>query len=188
MKKIIIGLVGETGSGKDTVAEYLKENYGATLMRFADPIKETLSIYFDKLSKEDQQWLYLVFKERFGEDILCRAMKKRIEEEKNHLIVVNGLRMPCDYDFIREFSGAKILYVTIDQKLRWKRVLNRNEKSDDNISFEKFQELDQKPTEIHIKEIGEKADKTIYNEKGLDYLFSQVDDFMQELGIEKIKK
>ncbi len=188
MKKTIIGLVGETGSGKDTVAEYLKKNYGAKLMRFADPIKETLSIYFDKLSKEDQQWLYLAFKERFGEDILCRAMEKRIENEKSPLIVVNGLRMPCDYEFIKRFPSAKVLYVTANQKLRWERVKKRGEKTDDNIPFEKFQQIDQKPTEIHIGEIGKKADKIIYNEKDLNYLLSEVDGFMESLGIKKISK
>jgi dephospho-CoA kinase len=186
MEKKIIGLVGETGSGKDTVAEYLKDYYGAKLMRFADPIKETLSIYFDQLSKEDQQWLYLVFKERFGDDILCRAIEKDIEATKG-LIVVNGLRMPCDYDFIRKYPEAKILYITANQEIRWKRTTKRGEKSDDNISFEKFQELDQKPTEIHIPEIGQKADKTIMNEKDLNYLFSEVDKFMAELGVNKVK-
>ncbi len=185
MKKIIIGLVGETGSGKDTVAEYLKKKYGAKLMRFADPIKETLSIYFDKLSKEDQQWLYLAFKKRFGEDILCRALEKRIEKEESSLIVVNGLRMPCDYEFIKRFSCSKVLYITANQKLRWERVRKRGEKTDDNIPFEKFQQIDQKPTEIHIGEIGRKADKIIYNEKDLDYLLSEVDKFMENLKLKK---
>ena len=88
-QKIIIGLLGETGSGKDTVAKYLKEKYGAKLMRFADPIKDTLSIYFDKLSKEDQAWLYLVFKNRFGDDILSKAMAKRVDDVSGQFVVIN---------------------------------------------------------------------------------------------------
>lgn len=185
MKKIIIGLVGETGSGKDTVAEYLEKEYGAKLMRFADPIKDTLSIYFDKLSKEDQQWLYLVFKARFGEDILSRAMAKRVEDSKDELIIINGVRMPSDYDFVKNYEGAQVLYVTIDQKIRWERIANRGEKSDDKISFEKFQELDRQETEKYIPEIGAKADKTIRNEKDLNYLLTEVDNYMNELGVSR---
>ncbi len=184
-QKIIIGLLGETGSGKDTVAEYLKEKYGAKLMRFADPIKDTLSIYFDKLSKEDQAWLYLVFKNRFGEDILSRAMAKRVNDEESPLIIINGVRMPSDYDFVKKYPNSQVLYITASEKTRWQRVTSRGEKSDDNIALEKFRELDQVETEAHIPEIGSKADKTIYNEKDLDYLLSEADAYMAKLGFSK---
>lgn len=179
MKKIIIGLVGETGSGKDTVATYLAEKYGVRLRRFANPIKDTLSIFFDKLSKEDQQWLYSKFKERFGEDVLCRAMGKRIAQDPDGIIMVNGMRMMCDYDFIKSYENSHILYVTADAKTRWQRVVNRNEKTDDQVSFEKFQEIDSAETEVHIPEIGAKADFTIVNDKDLDYLLSKTDEFMK---------
>ena len=43
-KKIVIGLVGEAGSGKDAVAEYLGEKHKAVLLRFADPLREALSL------------------------------------------------------------------------------------------------------------------------------------------------
>jgi dephospho-CoA kinase len=185
MKKTIVGLLGETGSGKDTVAEYLKEEYGAKLMRFADPMKETLSIYFDKLSKADQSWLYLVFKERFGEDVLSRAMAKRVEDEKSSLIVINGLRMPSDYDFVKKYPDSYVLYITLDQKIRWERVASRGEKTDDKISFKKFQELDRQETEVHISEVGAKADKKINNDKDLNYLLSEVDKYMTEVGVSR---
>ncbi|MFO7807523.1 MAG: AAA family ATPase [Candidatus Moraniibacteriota bacterium] len=185
MKKTIIGLVGEVGSGKDTVGEYLEKEYGAKQVRFADPIKETLSIYFDKLSREDQQWLFLAFQERFGGDILSRAIRKKIEEDPASIIVVNGLRMPPDYDFIRGFENNHILYVTASQETRWKRSSKRDEKSDDNGDFQHFQKIDKKPTEIHVPEIGAKADYTIENEKDLEYLLGETDKFMQSIGLEK---
>lgn len=184
-QKIIIGLLGETGSGKDTVAKYLEEKYKAKLMRFADPIKDTLSIYFDKLSKEDQAWLYLVFKNRFGEDILSKAMAKRVDDEESQLIIINGVRMPSDYDFVKKYPNSQVLYITASENTRWQRVASRGEKSDDNITIEKFKELDRVETEVHIPEIGAKADKTIHNEKDLDYLLNEVDQYMKDLGLEK---
>jgi len=184
-QKIIIGLLGETGSGKDTVAKYLKEKYDAKLMRFADPIKDTLSIYFDKLSKEDQAWLYLVFKNRFGEDILSKAMAKRVDDEKNQLIVINGVRMPSDYEFVKKYPDSQVLYITASENTRWQRVASRGEKSDDNIAIGKFRELDREETEIHVPEIGSRADKTIHNEKDLEYLLNEVDAYMADLGVKK---
>jgi dephospho-CoA kinase len=180
-KKIVIGLVGETGSGKDTVANYLAEKYGVKLMRFADPLNDTLKIYFDEISKQDQQWLAMVFRERFGNDILGRALRKKIESGEG-IISVNGLRMPEDYDFVKSFANSFVIYITANQKLRWERVYHRGEKSDDSVDFAKFQEIEKAKTEVHIPEIGAKADFLVRNEKDLAYLLSEVDKIMAEIS------
>jgi len=176
-KKLIIGLVGETGSGKDTVAKYLAEKYGAHLMRFADPLKDTLKIYFDEISKKDQQWLALEFRKRFGNDILGKALRKKIENGEG-IISINGLRMPEDYTFVKSFENSFVIYITADQELRWKRTTTRGEKTDDNMSFDSFKETEKVETEIHIPEIGAKADFTIRNEKDLEHLLSETDKIM----------
>lgn len=44
--KEVIGLVGFAGSGKDTVGQYLVENYGFTSIAFADPLKDCLAAMF----------------------------------------------------------------------------------------------------------------------------------------------
>ncbi|MCK5080665.1 MAG: AAA family ATPase [Candidatus Moranbacteria bacterium] len=186
MKKIVIGLVGEVGSGKDTVGKYLEEKYGAKQVRFADPIKDTLSIYFDKLSRVDQQWLFLAFQERFGDDILSRAIRKKIEDEEHSIVVVNGLRMPPDLAFIRSFENNKILYVTASTKTRWERASKRDEKSDDSTTFENFEKIELKPTEINVPKIGAEADTRIDNEKDLEHLLVETDKFMNSLEFQKI--
>ena len=188
MNQIIIGLVGEACSGKDTVASYLESEYGANLCRFANPIKDTLRIYFDKLSREDQQWLYLAFKERFGDDILCRAMRKRLSVDDSKIIVINGLRMLCDYDFIKSYPKSHILYVTADEKVRWERSKRRKEKTDDDVPFDEFRKMEETETEINIPKIGAKADKKIVNYKDTEYLLGEAEKFMTEIGAEKLKK
>ena len=44
---MIIGLAGKKGSGKDTIADYLCEQYGFIKYGFGDPIKEIGRIMFD---------------------------------------------------------------------------------------------------------------------------------------------
>lgn len=180
MKKIVVGLLGESGSGKDTVANYLEEKYGAKLMRFADPLKEILGIFFDKISREDQQWLALELRNRFGNDIFPKALMRKIENE-NGLVVVNGIRFWEDYDFIKNFTPGYTIYVTADQVMRWQRSSKRGEKSDDNANLKKFQELEQAETEVHIPEIGTKADFVIRNEKDLEYLLKATDEVMEKI-------
>ncbi len=181
MAKIIIGLVGETGSGKDTVAHYLKRRYDVQLLRFSLPLKKTLDLFFNKSSKEDQSWLYTVFKERFGEDVLHQGVRRYVEQHDG-IMCVNGMRMMKDLDFIRSFKNNYIIYVTADQELRWKRVVGRGEKSDDKQSLEDFQKFEATAeTEKNIPAIGAQADFTIKNDGSMDELLWQVDDAMKEI-------
>jgi dephospho-CoA kinase len=179
-RRIVIGLVGSTGSGKDTVANYLKEKHGVQKMRFADPLKETLAIYFDKFSKEDQSWLAVQFRNRFGDDILSRALRKRIDNGEG-IIMINGVRFWEDFHFVKSYSDSYVIFIDVPQKLRWERTINRGEKSDDAMSFEKFKETEQVETEKYVSAIGERADFRIKNDKDLAHLLSEVDRVMEEI-------
>lgn len=179
--KIVIGLVGETGSGKDTVAHYLKRRYDVDLLRFSRPLKKTLDLFFDKSSKEDQAWLYDVFKERFGEDVLHRGVVQYVAHH-NGIMAINGMRMMMDLEFIRSFENSYIMYITADQKLRWQRVTSRGEKSDDDQTFEEFKKFESSSdTEKAIPKIGKDADFVVKNEGSMDDLLWQVDDAMKEI-------
>ena len=180
-KKIIIGLVGESGSGKDTAADYLKHQHQAILMRFADPLRETLGLYIDDISREDLQWLSFELRNRFGNKVLSKALRKRIEDMDQGLIVINGMRIAEDYDFVKSFESAYVLYTTLDQKARWQRICDRKEKSDDSVSFEKFQEMEQAEIEIQIPKIGQKADYRIENTGTKEELFQKVDETIDRI-------
>lgn len=179
-KQVIIGLVGESGAGKDTVADYLKHRYDATLLRFSDPLKKTLSMLVERPSREDQAWLAMALKNRFGKDVLFRMLAKQMVDST--LISLNGLRYKEDEDFLRSFPNNVLIYVTSNPKLRWERSTKRGEKSDDNISFEEFMKLETTlETERAIVSLGKEAEYTVYNDSTLEDLFVKVDDIMREV-------
>ncbi len=163
MKKII-GIVGETGSGKDTICRYLKKKIkkNVFVFRFSQPLTQVLRIFFDEVKKEDQQWLGRILRQRFGNNILGEAIKKKIKNIKKGIVILNGIRALEEAKMIKNLGG-KIIYITADSKLRWQRVRKRGEKKDDLISFKKFLELERAKTEILIQKIGEKADFKIEN-------------------------
>ncbi|MCK4635937.1 MAG: hypothetical protein KAT32_03660 [Candidatus Moranbacteria bacterium] len=180
-KKIVIGLVGETGSGKDTVADYLKRKYDVHLLRFSLPLKKALKFFFESPKKSDQSWLYQVFKERFGEEILHLGIKRFIEQH-NGIMCINGLRMPKDFEFVKSLENSYVIYITADQKLRWQRAYCRGEKADDKQCFGDFQEFEANAeTEKAVPEIGSQADFMIKNESTMDYLLTEVDKAMEEI-------
>ncbi len=163
-EKKIIGLVGETGAGKDIFSSLILKNFPNTkFFRFSETLSDILGLFFDDIKKEDQQWLANTLRDRFGEDILLKSIAKKIEKEEG-LVLLNGIRVREELDFIKDIGGI-IVYITAGQKLRWERVRKRGERGDDDVSYEKFLEIDSGRTEQQIKELGKMADIVIKNDK-----------------------
>jgi len=173
MKKII-GIVGETGSGKDTFCDYLKKiKRNVFVFRFSQPLTEALSIFFDEVKKEDQQWLAPALRERFGNNILGEAIKKKIKNIKRGIIILNGIRAFEEAKMIKNLGG-KIVYITADSKTRWQRIQNRGEKKDDKVSYQKFLKMEKAASEILISEMGRKADFRIENNGSKEDLYRSI--------------
>ena len=180
MRKII-GLVGETGAGKDTFADYVAEkNKDVFVFRFSQPLTEALKIFLEEIKKEDQQWLATCLRERFGKDILAQAIKKKIKSIREGIIILNGVRMWEEYEMIRGLKG-RIIYITASPKIRWQRLQTRKEKKDDKISYKKFLKLEKAETEILIPKIGEKADFKIENNKTRKDFYQKIDHTLKKL-------
>ena len=174
MAKKLIGLTGEIGSGKDTFCVYVKQNYQDVFtFRFSDALTDVLKIFFDAIKREDQQWLGSMLKERFGGDILVRALVKKANNIKDGIIILNGIRAEGEAKAIKE-NGGKIIYVTAEQKTRWERVKIRGEKADDDISYEKFLEVEKAVTELPITGIGKSADFKIENNGSKELFYQQI--------------
>lgn len=155
-KRIVIGLVGETGGGKDDFCNYLKRNYKDVFcFRFSDPLTEILKVIFNDIRKEDEQWLALVLRKKFGSSVLAEDIKRKVKNIKAGIICINGVRFWDDYQMVRELGG-KVVYITAKPKIRWQRIRKRSEKEDDNVSYRKFLKIEKAKTEILIPEIGKK--------------------------------
>ncbi len=172
-EKQIIGIIGENGSGKDTFCGFFQKHLPeAEFLKFSDPLVAVLKIFFKEVSREDMQWLANNLRERFGGDILTKAIERKIENSEKSVFVLNGLRVMDDYLFLQK-KGGKLVYVTADERTRWERLQKRNEKKDDNVSFEEFLEREKDSTEKEIPEIGENAEFFIDNNGDLDNLETQ---------------
>lgn len=162
------------GSGKDTFCQYAKENYpDVCILKFSDALTEILKMFFDSVKREDQQWLGEELRNRFGKDILLRALIKKANKIENGIVILNGVRKMGEVEAIKE-NGGKVVYITADQKLRWERVKVRGEKSDDDVPFEKFVEMGKAEAEVNIPEVGAQADFKIENNGTKEEFFAKV--------------
>jgi len=180
MKKIL-ALTGETGAGKDTFCEYAQKTFPLTFsFRFSDPLFEVLKIFFEEIKKQDQQWLATALRARFGNNILGEVIIKKIKKINEGLIIVNGIRMLEELELVKRLGG-KIVYITAVPKIRWQRIQKRGEKKDDNVSFEKFLEIEEAPTEILISQVGQKADFKIENNGSKESFYQKVEKIINKL-------
>lgn len=172
---MVIGLVGEKLSGKDTTANYLAEKYSAEHFRFSHILDDILVSLDLEHSRGNEITLGLGLRKIFGEHVLVNALQKRLEGSSANIKVVNGIRMD-EFEVVKGWPAAKIIYITAPVELRFERYQQRHEKTDDAaMDFESFKKQEQGPTEVGIPALGARADFKIENLGSLEYLYSKVD-------------
>ncbi len=181
MKKIIIGLTGEMGAGKDTFCDHIVKvsQEPVFCFKFSNPLSEVLNVFFDEVTRDDQQWLGVVLRERFGEDILAKALLKKINSIDKGIILLNGIRYWQEYNMVKDLGG-RMIYITADSKIRWQRLQKRGEKADDSAPYEEFLKKEKGKTELLINKIGEKSNFKIENNGSLEEFHQKIDKVMNK--------
>ncbi len=180
--KMIIGLVGEKGGGKETFVSCLKElGRPVKHLRFSDillDIVKQLEIPKEKVERWQLQDLAVALDKIFGKGSLTRAMKQRLQKYENELVILDGIRWRTDAEMLRELPNNLLVYVTADPKVRYERAKRRNEKAGEGeMSFDKFMGEERVETEIYIPEIGKTADAKIENNGTLEEFRQKVEEF-----------
>jgi dephospho-CoA kinase len=182
---LILAICGDKLGGKDTVTKYLSEKYGAEQIRYSDILNELLSILGLPNSRENNIRIATALRQEFGAGILNYALGERIKKSGAEFIILNGYRFPEELTALKEI-GAITLYVTAPENLRYQRFMQRKEKADDaQQTLAQFQEQEQAPTEVHIKQLGAQADYKIGNTGSLEDLHQQIDQLMSKLNHER---
>jgi dephospho-CoA kinase len=181
-KKIIIGLAGEIASGKTTATEYLKEKYNAVSFRFSDPLREILKILYLPETRENLQYLSIILRKQFGEDVLSKAIAEKIKNSDKNLIVIEGIRRINDMEYTRDLPNFYLIYLKSETKKRFDRVSQRTENLDDKgKTWEEFQKDEQRDTEQTIRKTLEVANFIIENDKELKNLYNEIDEIMKKI-------
>ncbi len=169
-EKLVIGIVGEKGGGKETVGNILIELLSpkrVIRVRSSDILRETLIQWDIPLTRHNQQHVAIVMNEGFGLGTLSKAVRKRIDVLDADIVLFDGIRWESDAELLHAFTHHKLIYVTADAKTRYERSVRRNEKADESsVTFQQFMQEELARTETNIPTIGKTADYTIINEQG----------------------
>jgi len=127
---ILIGIAGKARSGKDTIAEYMVNEYGAHRYALADPLKEAISVatgiplddFYNEEKKEIENPFWGLspryFAQHFGTECMRHQFRedfwlKRAELEYVRVLqechpaffVIPDIRFENEVDWIREMGG-----------------------------------------------------------------------------------
>jgi dephospho-CoA kinase len=183
-RKLIIGLIGEKGAGKGTVAEYLLEKYGAVHFGTSKILRRTLEDLHLPVTRDNRVKLALVLKEGYGPSVIIDSLIQDMEKSSADLIIADGIRMHGDVEpFQKKYQdNFYLVYVTADLRLRFERTKARKEKDgEENATLEQFLEEEGKLTEISIHEIGRSAQFKMNNNGTAEELKKQTEEMMEKI-------
>jgi len=182
----IIGIVGMQGAGKSYASEYIRRTYGGDHIKLSDCLSDVLKVLSLKKTRDNQINLSVILRQGFGEDIMSHATAARAKSSEGPVVLIDGIRRVEDLESFKTLPNFMLIAVEADPNVRFERQTMRREKTDDaQLTWEKFQEIEQAPTEVTIPDVLAKADKTITNNGSKEEFEAKTDELMAELGIQK---
>ncbi|MFH1200932.1 MAG: AAA family ATPase [bacterium] len=183
MSKIILALVGQIASGKDTVAEYIVTKYGGVSLSFSQPLRDILNRTFLSINRTNMSWLGQTLVDRFGVDTISKIIGKEIEASDKKIFVLPNIRREGDVAYFKDWPGYILVGVKTDPKICYERLIKRNQNTDDQAkTWEEFQKDLQLSTEVAIDDLIKKSSAQIDNNGTLEDLHKQVDEIIKKLS------
>jgi dephospho-CoA kinase len=168
----IIGVAGTNGSGKDTVGHMLAERHGWLFVSVSDDLiipelkKRGLLLERQQMANLTAEWN----RQKMGA-VVDKAVEYFSKQKGNYRgLAIASIRHPAEAARIHELGG-KLVWVDADPKVRYGRVMSRQQGDKDKKTFEQFsaeQEREMKHSgddaTLSIADVKDRADIFIKND------------------------
>lgn len=182
MKKIILGLVGEIASGKDTVADYLQEKYGSETISYSQPIRDILDRMYLPQTRENMSKLGHCLRGEFGQDTLSKIIAEEVKRSRAKILVLPNVRLESDIVHLIHEPGFRLVRIDCEAKTRFARLTARRQNPDDkNKTWKQFLADAKLYTERHIRDLGAKAKYSLDNNGSKAQLNQQIEELLKQL-------
>lgn len=181
MHKIIIGLSGEMGSGKGTVAHYLSDKYRFSKFRMSDMLRDILERLHLEESRENMSKTSSMIRDTFGQDIMSKNIVLDAQAGEKD-VVVDGIRREEDIVHLRKLKNFFLVYIEVDERLRYNRLVARAENAGDATkTFEEFQKEQQLDADSRITSLKKNAYCMINNDGDMAKLYRRVEEVVRAI-------
>jgi len=125
--------------------------------------------------------LSTILRQRFGQDLLAKVIAEDAKNFTADTIVIDGIRRMDDVKYLKEIPGFVLSSIDADPKVRFERLVKRNENvGDDKKTFEEFLADHERETEASIPPVMRIANVHIDNTGTLEELYAQVDKIVED--------
>jgi dephospho-CoA kinase len=187
----VIGAVGQNGSGKDEVLNYLKARYGVPFFSTGDMVREIAAQEGVEPTRDNLRTISERYFREKGEGCFVRLLAERIRHDAGPVVGISGIRSLVDVQILREAFGNSFVLINVsvsDPRQRYERMVKRGEERDPR-RYEQFL-MQEKAEEalFHITEAGAQADYRIGNDGSLADLHKAIDRLVSDKGILRQEK
>ncbi len=179
---MFVGLTGTLGSGKDTVAEYLKKK-GFSYYSLSDILRDECEKRGLEKNRDNLIKIGNELRKEFGPDILAKKILEKIEKNKVKKAIIVSIRNPKEAEALKEKKGFFMLNIDAPIEIRFQRIKKRGGDRD-KVSFEKFREQENfemssnDPNSQQLKAVAQMTDYDINNSGSLKDLYGKVDEIV----------
>jgi len=127
MITMILGVTGLFCTGKDTVAEILKE-MNFYHVSFSDIIREEVKKRKEKITRDTLIKVGNELREGFGADILARIALEKVQDGENY--VFTSIRNSSEVQLLQQRKDFLLIEVVSPDNIRLERIIQRNREED----------------------------------------------------------
>lgn len=177
----IIGLAGPIGSGKTSLAEFLRDKHGFGYVRYSQVLEDMLRTENKPITRKTLQELGEELFRTIGGKGLTDKVIRRIPTGRP--AVVDGIRHLDDFDTLRHTFGGNFTLLFLDSSAhdRFRRLQARN--SSAYFSRDEFNRISRHPVENEVELLRARADLVILNDKDCVWPDDAANRILAYLGI-----
>lgn len=177
MKKEVLGITGLAGAGKDTAAEYLRENYGFKWLNFSDILVEEAKKRGLKTNKINLSKLGNEYREEYGKAGLAVKIMEEIKSSGNSKFVVTGFRSPEEVEYIKNrVNSFMLIEMRTKKELRWRR----RKESDPQTKKEFFKRDKEDIKKKGLGKVLKMSDQVIKNNSTRESLYKILEELLRD--------
>jgi dephospho-CoA kinase len=177
----IVGIAGTISSGKDTLAEYLVENYGFNHISTGDMVRAEAQKIYGNIERSTLQIVGPQLRAEGGAGVL---VEKALQQPRP--VVITGIRTIGEAKSLQA-AGGVLIFIDAYAETRYERMKQRARDAESIKSFEEFAqgeraevtagESDEDYNQVAVQNM---ADKTINNSGSLETLYQVALDFLDK--------
>ena len=162
-ERIVIGLTGMPGAGKDVVREIIQK-MGYPVVVMGDEIREEAKRRKLKPTPENLGKVMLKLREEEGPAAIAKRCIPKMEKAKEEVVAVEGIRSLYEVEeFKKHFPNFTLIAIHASPETRFQRLFQRK-RSDDPKGWKTFVERDSRELGVGIGAAIATADHMIVNE------------------------